>query len=143
MKVSTLSLLFFMLLSNLLFSQEYVEINYKGREGVILYRSYFSDKYLQTHQVFNLKISEVYQFEKKLDELGIPYKSYVRKYEGIVKDDQKLISVKMLKNNTLHQYDNPNWKEDKTVYIHSCGIRGIIYNMLTDKIIYNKNYECE
>jgi hypothetical protein len=132
-----------MLLSNLLFSQEYVDINYKGREGVILCRSYFSDKYLQTHQVFNLKISEVYQIEKKLDELGIPYKSYVRKYEGIVKDDQKLISVEMLKNNTLHQYDNPNWKEDKTVYIHRCGIRGIIYNMLTDKIIYNKNYECE
>lgn len=143
MSIKTLSFLFFTLIYNIHFSQEYVETNYMGREGVILCRSYFSDEYLQTHEVFNLKVSEVHKFEKKLDELGKPYKSYVRKYEGIVKDDQKLISVKMLKNNTLHQYNNPNWKEDKTVYIHTCGVRGIIYNISTDKIIYNKNYECK
>ncbi|WP_034917107.1 hypothetical protein [Gillisia sp. CAL575] len=123
------------------YSQEYREVNYKGIEGVILCEEYFSKKYRKTYKIYNLSPEEIYEFEKFLEETENRYLSYNRKYQGIIKDGKKHINSKLINRIYIDQY-SPNWKQDKTLYIHECNTRTIVYSFSEKKIIMNKFNEC-
>lgn len=123
------------------YSQEYRETNYKGLKGVILCKEYFSNRYLEIYRVYNLSSEEVYEFEKYLDNEVSRYASYYRKYQGLIKDGKKYIHTKLINRDHIDQY-SPNWKEDKTLYIHECNTRTIVYSYSKKKIIKNKFNEC-
>jgi hypothetical protein len=118
------------------YSQEYREINYKGREGVILCEEYFSERYRETYNVYNLSPEEVYEFEKSLEGTENRYPSYYRKYQGLIKDGKKYINSKLINKANKDQY-SPNWKQDKTLYLHECNTRTIVYSFFREKN-YNK-----
>lgn len=123
------------------YSQEYREITYKGIEGVILCKEYFSKRYRETYNIYNLSPEEVYEFEKSLEGSKNRYPSYYRKYQGLIKDEKKYINSKLINRVYTDQY-SPNWKEDKTLYIHECNTSTIVYSFSEKKIILNKFNEC-
>lgn len=112
------------------YSQEYREITYEGIEGVILCKEYFSERYRET---YNLSPEEVYEFEKSLEGTENRYPYYYRKYQGLIKDGKKYINSKLINRVYKDQY-SPNWKEDKTLYIHECNTRTIVYSFSEKKL---------
>lgn len=141
MIINKLYILLIVFYFNHSYSEEYIEINYKGIEGVILCEEYFSLRYRETYNIYNLSFKEVYELENYLERSENRYSSYFRKYQGLIKDGKKYINIKLINPVYKDQY-SPNWKEDKTVYIHECNTRTIVYSFSEKKIIMNKLNEC-
>lgn len=141
MIINKLYILLIVFYFNHSYSEEYIEINYKGIEGVILCEEYFSLRYRETYNIYNLSFKEVYELENYLERSENRYSSYFRKYQGLIKDGKKIINIKLINPVYKDQY-SPNWKEDKTVYIHECNTRTIVYSFSEKKIIMNKFNEC-